>query len=135
MVRVMLSARVTETQAAALRSYAADVGLPYYQATVRALELGIAALVGGKTEAAMVPVVPPVELDALHDAVGDLLARSERTERLLQRTLFAAGAAYAAAMAAAGEGASPERVTAIKDEIVRDSQHIYDRQLAKAQAG
>lgn len=134
MARVMLTGRVTDTQAAALKGYAADVGLPLYQATVRALELGIAALVGGRGaepagsdgSAATVPNSPDVE--ALREAIERLTTRSELTDRLIQRTLYAAGAAYAAALAEPGQG--EERLA----QIARDADRIFDRQLAKAKA-
>lgn len=134
MARVMLTGRVTDTQAAALKGYAADVGLPLYQATVRALELGIAALVGGRgaepagfdSTATALPNSPDVE--ALREAINRLTTRSELTDRLIQRTLYAAGAAYAAALAEPGQG--EERLA----QIARDADRIFDRQLAKAKA-
>lgn len=129
MARVMLTARVTDAQAAALKSYAAEVGLPLYQATVRALELGIAALVGGRGAEPVqsAPAGLPVgEIEALREAVERLTVRAELTDRLTQRTLYAAGAAYAAALAGPGEG--EERLA----QIARDADRIFDRQLAKA---
>lgn len=132
MARVMLTARVTDTQAAALKGYAAEVGLPLYQATVRALELGIAALVGGRgAELARHDPIAPAgisasEIDALREAVERLTVRAELTDRLTQRSLYAAGAAYAAALA--GPGQSPEH----KAQVAHDAQVIFDRQLAKA---
>lgn len=135
MARVMLTGRVTDSQAAALRAYAADVGLPLYQATVRALEIGIATLIGGRGEGAVTAVAAPVpDTGAIEEALGELMARADRSDALLQRTLFAAGAAYAAGLAAAGEGAPPERAAAIKAEVARDSEAIFERQLAMARA-
>ena len=133
--RVMLTARVTDTQAAALKGYAAEVGLPLYQATVRALELGIAALVGGrgaepaKADPGTAAGVPAGEVEALREALERLTVRAELTDRLTQRTLYAAGAAYAAALAGPGEG--EERLA----QIARDADRIFDRQLAKAKEG
>ena len=135
MPRVMLTARVTDTQAAALKSYAAEVGLPLYQATVRALELGIAALVGGRGvelarhDQAPTASAPAGEIEALREAVDRLTTRAELTDRLTQRTLYAAGAAYAASLAGPGEG--EERLAT----IARDADRIFDRQLAKAREG
>lgn len=132
MPRVMLTARVTDTQAAALKSYAADVGLPLYQATVRALELGIAALVGGRGAEPVRPDPAPAasvsagEVEALRDAVDRLTVRAELTDRLTQRTLYAAGAAYAAALAGPGQGEEH------MGRIARDAEVIFGRQLAKA---
>ncbi len=132
MPRVMLTARVTDSQAAALKSYAADVGLPLYQATVRALELGIAALVGGRGAEPVKPDPAPAagasagEMEALREAVERLTVRAELTDRLTQRTLYAAGAAYAAALA--GPGQADEHMA----QIARDAERIFDRQLAKA---
>ena len=132
MPRVMLTARVTDSQAAALKSYAADVGLPLYQATVRALELGIAALVGGRgAEPVGQDQSPPAdigigELEVLREAVERLTVRAELADRLTQRTLYAAGAAYAAAMA--GPGQSDEH----KAQITYEAGRIFDRQLAIA---
>ena len=135
MARVMLTARVTDSQAAALRAYAAEVGLPLYQATVRALEIGIATLVGGRSDAPATGVASPAhDTSAIEDALGELVARADRSDALLQRTLFAAGAAYAAGLAAAGEGTAPERAAAIKVEVARDSEAIFERQLAMARA-
>ena len=135
MPRVMLTARVTDAQAAALKLYAGEVGLPLYQATVRALELGIAALVGGRgidaMQAAGTPagILPASEVEALREAVDRLSTRAELTDRLVQRTLYASCASYAAALAEPGEG--PERLAV----IARDTDRIFDRQLAKAREG
>lgn len=129
MPRVMLTARVTDTQAAALKSYAADVGLPLYQATVRALELGIAALVGGRGPEALKDETSSngnSEMEALREAIERLTLRAELADKLTQRTLYAAGAAYAAALA--GPGQSEEH----KAQIASDADRIFDRQLAKA---
>jgi hypothetical protein len=129
MARVMLTGRVTDAQAAALKSYAADVGLPVYQATVRALELGIAILVGGRgaEPAQAAPAsVSAGEIDALREAIDRLSQRAELSDRLTQRTLYAAGAAYAAALAGPGESAEH------KAQITRDADQIFDRQLARA---
>ena len=132
MTRVMLTARVTDTQAAALKSYAAEVGLPVYQATVRALELGIAALVGGRgiepARAASAPDagVLPDQVEALREAVERLTVRAELSDRVNQRTLYAAGAAYAAALA--GPTEAPERLAT----IAADADRIFERQLARA---
>ena len=130
MPRVMLTARVTDTQAAVLKSYAAEAGLPLYQATVRALELGIAALVGGRgAEGVQAVSAGPTgsEIDGLRDALERLTLRAELADRLAQRTLYAAGAAYAAALAGPGEG--EERLA----QIARDADRIFERQLARAQ--
>ncbi|WP_174279636.1 hypothetical protein [Sphingomonas bacterium] len=132
MARVMLTARVTDTQAAALKSYAAEVGLPVYQATVRALELGIAALVGGRGAEPARPEPTPAasvsagEVEALREAVDRLTVRAELTDRLTQRTLYAAGAAYAAALA--GPTQDADRLAG----IAADADRIFDRQLARA---
>ena len=132
MARVMLTARVTDTQAAALKGYAAEVGLPVYQATVRALELGIAALVGGRgIEPARAPAAPdagvsPDQVEALREAVERLTVRAELSDRVTQRTLYAAGAAYAAALA--GPTEDPGRLT----KIAMDADRIFERQLARA---
>lgn len=136
MARVMLSARVTEPQAEALKAYAEEAGLPLYQATVRALELGIAQLVSGQAKAdsdAPVQTVP-ASLDEdilteLCDAIERLSTRAELTDRLTQRTLYAAGAAYAAALAPHGEGQEH------RAQIAQDADRIFERQLAKAREG
>ncbi|WP_230772272.1 hypothetical protein [Sphingomonas sp. Leaf4] len=121
---------MTDTQAAVLKGYAAEAGLPLYQATVRALELGIAALVGGRgVEAVPVVSAGPTgsEIDGLRDAVERLTLRAELADRLAQRTLYAAGAAYAAALAGPGDG--EERLA----QIASDADRIFERQLARAQ--
>ena len=142
----MLTGRVTEPQADALKAYAESAGLPLYQATVRALELGIAALAepqsGEPVQAA------PASLDseaieslrasiekmiARHEAQGDMLSqlamRADLSDRLTQRALYAAGAAYAAALA--GPGETEEH----RAEIARDADRIFERQLAKVSDG
>ena len=135
MPRVMLTARVTDTQAAALKSYAADVGLPLYQATVRALELGIASLVGGRGaeparhDPTSTASLSAGEVEALREAVDRLTVRAELTDRLTQRTLFAAGAAYAAALAGPGQG--EEHMAS----IAADAERVFQRQLARAREG
>ena len=135
MGRVMVGARVTDAQAAALRAYADDVGLPFYQASVRAFELGIAALVGGRgveparTEAAPAPDPSPNQMEALREAVERLTVRAELSDRVNQRTLYAAGAAYAAALAGPGQG---EEYMA---QVAHDAERIFERQLAKAREG
>ncbi len=129
MARVMLTGRVTDTQAAALKSYATEVGLPLYQATVRALELGIATLIGGRgaePDRAVPAGVSVGEIEALREAVDRLTQRCELSDRLTQRALYAAGAAYAAALA--GPGGSAEH----KAAIMRDADQIFDRQLVLA---
>lgn len=137
--RVMLTGRVTETQAAALRAYADEVGLPLYQATVRALELGIAALIGGRGAAPLeaaqeAPGVldrdtSDMDVSALREAIERLTDRAELTDRLVQRTLYASCASYAASIATPGEGA--EHLAA----IAADADRIFDRQLARAREG
>ncbi|WP_128082139.1 hypothetical protein [Sphingomonas sp. Ant20] len=101
----MLTGRVTDAQAAALKSYAADVGLPVYQATVRALELGIATLVGGRgaEPAQAAPAsVSAGEIDALREAIDRLSQRAELSDRLTQRTLYAAGGGLCCGASGAG---------------------------------
>ena len=135
MSRVMVGTRVTDAQAAALRAYAEDAGLSLYQASIRAMELGIAALVGGRgVEPARAgngaeKKSPELELNLLHEAVDRLTVRAELSDRLNQRTLYAAGAAYAAALA--GPTDDPERLAG----IARDADRIFERQLARAREG
>ena len=138
MARVMLTGRVTEAQAAALRAHAEAVGLPMYQATVRALELGIAALTGGRE-----PPAPAVDraiqqasmMEEVRSMMDRLATRAELSDRLVQRTLYAAGAAYAAALAGATDGAEPDRADAIKRDVARDAEAVFERQLARAREG
>lgn len=68
------------------------------------------------------------DVEALREAIDRLTTRSELTDRLIQRTLYAAGAAYAAPLAEPGQG--EERLA----QIARDADRIFDRQLAKAKA-
>ena len=138
MARVMLTGRVTNAQAAALRAHAEAVGLPMYQATVRALEHGIAILTGDRetpvTTADRVKA-PVSELERLRTTVERLTIRAELRDRLVQQALYMSCAAYAAALAVATKGAAPEQV----DEIERDVAHVADavfgRQLARAWEG
>ena len=113
---MMLTGRVTEPQADALKAWAEKAGLPLYQATVRALELGIAALAepqSGEPVQAAPASLDSEAIEALrasiekmierHDAQADMLSqivmRADLNDRLTQRALYAAGAAYAAALA------------------------------------
>ena len=140
MARMMLTGRVTEPQADALKAWAEKAGLPLYQATVRALELGIAALAEPQSGE---PVQAAPAIEALrasiekmierHDAQADMLSqivmRADLNDRLTQRALYAAGAAYAAALAGPGE------TKGHRAEIARDADRIFARQLAKVQEG
>ena len=138
MARVMLTGRVMEQQAEALKSYAAKAGMPVYQATVRALELGIAELVGRQTRHEPDPEnnhIPQAELQILSDAIERLTIRAELNDRLTRQTLYASGAAYAAAMAGISEGTPDERMAEIKREIAEDADTVFERQLGKAQEG
>ena len=143
---MMLTGRVTEPQADALKAYAESVGLPLYQATVRALELGIAALAepqSGEPVQAAPASLDSEAIEALrasiesmierHDAQADMLSqivmRADLNDRLTQRALYAAGAAYAAALAGPGE------TKGHRAEIARDAARIFARQLAKVQEG
>ena len=74
-------------------------------------------------------VASDAELTALRETVDRLTLRAELTDRLVQRTLYASCASYAASLAAPGEGA--ERLAAIAE----DADRIFDRQLAKAREG
>lgn len=142
----MLTGRVTEPQADALKAYAESAGLPLYQATVRALELGIAALAGpesGEPVQAAPASLDSQAIEALrasiermierHEAQADMLSqivmRADLSDRLTQRALYAAGAAYAAALAGPGETEDH------RAEIARDAERIFARQLAKVQEG
>lgn len=146
MGRVVLGARVTDAEAEALRAYAAQTGLTFYQATIRAVEVGIAALTAAADGtpagvAAAGPSTQAVEdlretierlritVEGLCDTNARLTTHIELTGKVAQRALYAAGAAYAAALA--GPGTSD----AHKAEIADDANRIFERQLAKAQAG
>lgn len=75
---------------------------------------------GGREGAQPQPEVARAAIsDAIETALGELFARADRSDALLRQTLFAAGAGYAAARAAAGEGASAERVEAWRRSRVR----------------
>lgn len=143
MARVMLTGRVTEPQADALKAYAESAGLPLYQATVRALELGIAALAEPQDGEPVQAAPASLDSDAIeslrasiekmierHETQDDMLSqivmRADLSDRLTQRALYAAGAAYAAALAGPGQG--EDHMTA----ITRDADRIFERQLAKA---
>lgn len=140
----MLTGRVTEPQADALKAWAEDAGLPLYQATVRALELGIAALAEPQSGEPVQAAPTSLDSEAIeslrasienmierHDAQTDMLSqivmRANLSDRLTQRALYAAGAAYAAALA--GPGETEEH----RAEIARDADRIFARQLAKVQ--
>jgi hypothetical protein len=144
MGRVVLGARVTDAEAEALRVYAAQTGLTFYQATIRAVEVGIAALTAAadNTPEAVVPdglsaqavqdlrdTIESLRLtvEGLCDTNTRLTTHIELTGKVAQRSLYAAGAAYAAALA--GPGTSD----AHKAEILTDANRIFERQLAKAQ--
>lgn len=134
MARVMLTGRVTDTQAAKLRDYAASIGLPLYQATVRALELGIATLTNEHQNAGEEPpqsaaAMPDPELLALREMVDRLALRAELADRIIQRSLYTSCASYAAALAGPGHG--EEHMA----QIARDADRIFERQLGKAREG
>lgn len=131
MSRVMLSARVTKAQADALRQFADEAGLPLYQATVRALERGIEALTENKTETTS-PPSEPVNLDRIEEGIGILQAHVERIEALNDRSLFAAGAAYAATVIAAKTGMSADERKQFDKAIATEANKIHKRQLDKA---
>ena len=138
MARVMLTGRVTDAQAAALRAHAEAVGLPMYQATVRALEHGIAILTGDRDTP--VPTAdrvkaPVSELERLRTTIERLTIRAELRDRLVQRALYMSCAAYAAALAAATKGAAPEQVNEIERDVTHVADAVFGRQLARAWEG
>lgn len=132
MARVLLSARVTQAQAAVLRAYAEEAGLPLYQATVRALERGIAALV---SEHEAVPAAPsePIDISSIEEGMGVLQAHIERVGKIGEQALYAAGAAYAAGVASAKEQMPSDLHAGFDQALKREADQIFERQLAKAQ--
>ena len=132
MARVLLSARVTQAQAAVLRAYADEAGLPLYQATVRALERGIAALV---SEHEAVPDTTSVTFDisSIEEGMGVLQAHIERVGKIGEQALYAAGAAYAAGVASAKEQMPSDLHAGFDSALKREADQIFKRQLAKAQ--
>ena len=134
MSRVVLSARVTQTQSDALRAYAAQAGLPFYQATVRALEAGIAIL-AGSPDADAAPQVEPVNLDRIEEGLGLLQAHIERIGQMSERALFAAGASYAAGVVSAKSAMTPDERKSFDDDVAREADRIFARQLAIARGG
>lgn len=132
MGRVVLGARVTDSQAAALRAYAEQAGLTFYQATIRAVEIGIASLAEERQTDDASPSTdtpPDPELVALRETVDRLALRAELADRVIQRSLYTSCASYAAALAGPGHG--EEHMA----QIARDADRIFERQLAKAREG
>ena len=146
MSRVVLGARVTDSEAEALRAYAEGAGITFYQATVQALAAGISTLTSDlkATPTQAPPAANSAEtvaglndtlnalrstIEAMSDVITDLKIRAGLSEQVGQRSLYAAGAAYAAALAGPGKGEDHMA------GIVQDANRIFERQLAIAQQG
>ena len=121
---MMLTGRVTEPQADALKAWAEKAGLPLYQATVRALELGIAALAepqSGEPVQAAPASLDSEAIEALrasiekmierHDAQADMLSqivmRADLNDRLTQRALRGGRGLCRRACRAGGDQGAP----------------------------
>lgn len=98
MHRVSLSLRLTRTQDAAVQRYAEAHGVTRYQAAIRVMEAGLAAIVASSTP-------PSGDGTDTAAAIGELMVRADRLERLIDRALFTAAAAYTFARQAALSGA------------------------------
>ena len=98
MHRVSLSLRLTRTQDAAVQSYAEAHGVTRYQAAIRVIEAGLATIVSR-------PAPPSSDGADTAAAIGELIVRAARLERLMDRALFTGAAAYTFARQAALSGA------------------------------
>lgn len=98
MHRVSLSLRLTRTQDAAVQSYAEAHGVTRYQAAIRVMEAGLATIVSR-------PAPPSSDGADTAAAIGELIVRAARLERLMDRALFTGAAAYTFARQAALSGA------------------------------
>jgi hypothetical protein len=127
MSRVSLSLRLTRAQDAALRRYADAHGVVRYQAAIRAVEAGLAALVGGGPTRSDQPSAETA------DALGELIVRVHRLEQMTDRTLFTSAAAYQFSRKAALRGESdPAKVDQALGEAAGEA-YRRQRDLARGE--
>lgn len=125
MSRTPVSLRLTRPQIAFLRRHAEAHGVSLYQASNRAMEAGLAALAG--------VAEPGATEEPIAGLIGELVARVERLERLADRALYSAAAAYAYARQAALAGARDAR--AMDEAITEVAGEAYRRQRDLARGG
>lgn len=118
MSRSPVSLRLTRTQIAFLRRQAEAHGVSLYQASNRAMEAGLAALAGSSEPGAIE--------EPITGLIGELLARVERLERLADRALYSAAAAYSYARQAALAGARDAK--ALDEAVAEAAGEAYRRQ-------
>ncbi|TXI85247.1 MAG: hypothetical protein E6Q40_08010 [Cupriavidus sp.] len=118
MNKVTVSLRIPGALNAVLTDYAKAPGYcSRYQAAIRAFETGLGVLVGSTQFAA--------GDEAMADGLGELLARAERLEALVDRTLFTASAAYAYARRGAVRTEADNKM----DQLIAEAaQEAYRRQ-------
>ncbi len=118
MNKVTVSLRIPAPLNVVLTDYAKAPGYcSRYQAAIRAFETGLGVLVGSTQVAA--------NNEAMTDGLGELLARAERLESLVDRTLFTASAAYAYARRGAVRTEADNKM----DQLIAEAaQEAYRRQ-------
>ncbi|PHY21504.1 hypothetical protein [Caulobacter sp. BP25] len=125
MSRTPVSLRLTRAQIAFLRRHAEAHGVSLYQSSTRAMEAGLAALAGASE--------PGAAEEPIAALIGELLARIERLERLADRALYSAAAAYSYARQAALAGARDAKV--LDDAVAEAAGEAYRRQRDLARGG
>lgn len=125
MSRVSVTVRLTRSQLAVIRRHAEANGVSAYQAAIRVMEAGLSALMS-------TAVSQPLE-DPIGSALGELLARTERLERLADRALYAGCAAYAYGRQAALGGARDAK--ALDEALAQSAGEAYRRQRDLARGG
>src|SRR4051812_22394313 len=125
---VSVSLRLTRAQAVTVHRYADAHGVSRYQAAIRVMEAGLAALMAGQPSG---PDQPSAETA---DALGELIVRVRRLEQMTDRTLFTSAAAYQFSRKAALRGeADPAKVDQALGEAAGEA-YRRQRDLARGES-
>lgn len=123
---VQISIRVAPALDAAVIRFAQSAGITKYQAMIRAVETGVAELVGQQP-------APAVISNDVTDALGEIQAHIAYLGRLADRSLYAAALAWAAARQSALRGEpSPDDVN---QRLIDIGEQAYRRQVSQAREG
>lgn len=125
MSRTPVSLRLTRQQIAFLRRHAEAHSVSLYQASNRAMEAGLAVLAGAAE--------PGAAEEPIAAMIGELLARIERMERVADRALYSAAAAYSYARQAALAGVRDAK--ALDEAVAEAAGEAYRRQRDLARGG
>lgn len=124
---VSVSLRLTRAQAVTVHRYADAHGVSRYQAAIRVMEAGLAALMAGQLSG-------PDQSSDIADALGELIARIGRLEKMTDRTLFTSAAAYQFARKAGLRGeADPTKVDQALGEAAGEA-YRRQRDLARGES-